>query len=341
MKTDGRKMDHKELTEIRKRAVNAVQEGESPEVVSRVMGINRTSIYNWLSLYRSGGWRALDAKKRGGRKPKVNGKIIKWIYEAVTLKEPRQFKFPFVLWTSKMLKEVIFKKWGISLSKASICRLLNQLGLSAQKPLWRAYQQDPERVQKWLKEEYPAIKKAALKERAQIWFADEAGVRSDYHSGTTWAEKGVTPIVSSTGARFGLNMISAVSNNGSMRFKCVQGKINADVFIEFLKGMIKDCKCKIYMIVDGHPTHKAKKVTNFVEANAGFLKLFYLPPYSPELNPDEYVWNELKNNCVGRMSFSNKEELKESIHSFLRSLQKLPDKIMSYFCSKTTAYAYA
>ncbi len=337
--TDARKLKHGELTELRKRGVTAVQNGESPEDVARILGISRVTIYNWLALYRNGGWDALDANKRGGRKPKLNAKSMKWLYKAITNKTPEQYRFPFVLWTSKLVGKLIKERFGIKLSKASVCRLLNQLGLSAQRPLWRAYQQSPERVEDWIQNEYPAIRARAKREKAEIWFADEAGIRSDAHAGTTWSPKGKTPIVSSTGARFGMNVISAVNPQGKFRFMCVKGRVNAGVFIDFLKRMIESTDRKVFLIVDGHPSHKAKKVSKFLESVADRMELFFLPPYSPELNPDEYVWNDLKNNSLGRKAITSIEEMKQEIISYLRFIQKTPERVRSFFNAPTTAYA--
>lgn len=339
MKTDARALDHKTLTELRKRAVSRVQEGESPTVVARVLGINVRTLFRWLSLYRGGGWQNLDASKRGGRPRKLDGKAMKWVHDTVTLKNPLQLKFPFALWTSRMIQELIRKHLGIKLSRSSVCRLLGQLGLSAQRPLWRAYQQDPEAVRKWVEETYPEIRRKAQRVGAEIYFEDEAGVRSDFHSGTTWAERGQTPIVSSTGARFGANMISAVSPRGLMRFMVTKGSVTAAVFMEFLQRLLINAPGPVFVIVDGHPTHKAKSVKKFVEAQRGNLKLFYLPAYSPELNPDELVWNDLKNNCVGRKILTSREELQDHVRRHLLRLQKMPKLIRSFFRTPTTMYA--
>jgi transposase len=339
VKHDARKLTATQLTELRKRAVTAVQNGESPEVVARSLCINRVTIYGWLARYRAGGISALNASKRGGRKPKVKGSMLRWVYNAVTMKNPEQFQFQFALWTSKMLAKIIQQRFGIQLSKASVCRLLNQLGLSAQKPLWRAWQQDSDRVEKWLNEEFPAIAKRAKKEAGVVWFGDEAGLRSDAHSGKTWAKKGETPVVRTTGARFGINLISAVNRLGELRFMCVEGRVNADVFIEFLERLIAGTQRKVFFVVDGHPSHKAKKVSTFVEAHKDRIELFFLPPYSPELNPDELVWNDLKNNGVGRTAISGPDMLKRTAVNYLRKLQKLPERVASYFKAPDTKYA--
>jgi len=337
--TDARRLTHTQLTDLRKRGVTAVQNGESPEDVVRALGISRATIYGWLSRYRQGGWGRLDAKKRGGRKPKLGGRALAWVYRVVTLGDPRQYKFEFALWTSEMVRELIRRRWKISLSRASVCRLLNQLGLTAQRPLWRAYQQNPQVVEKWLKEDFPAIRREAKRLGAEIWFGDEAGVRSDAHAGTTWAPCGRTPIVSTTGARFGLNLISAVNGQGLFRFMGVRGRVNAGVFIQFLKRLLVKADRMIFLIVDGHPTHKAKKVRAFAASESKRLRLYFLPPYSPELNPDEYVWNDLKNNGIGRKVIQGPDQMKKDVLAHLRSLQKSPDLIKSFFKSPTTAYA--
>ena len=337
--TDGRKLTHSQLTELRTRAINAVQGGESPELVAKALCVNRTTIYDWLALYRSGGWDALKAGKRGGRKPKLDGKMLKWVYATVTMGNPLQFKFAFALWTRQMIAVLIQKKYGIKLSKTSVGRLLDQLGLTAQRPLWRAYQQNPEAVDRWLEEEFPAIKRAAARCKGEIWFGDEAGIRSDYHSGTTWAPKGETPVVKTTGARFGFNMISAVSPKGMLRFMVVEGTVGANQFIEFIKRLIHGTKRRVFLIVDGHPTHKAKKVKQFIESLNGQVSLHLLPGYSPELNPDEWVWRNLKSGVMGKLQHLTKQTMKMEAISHLRRLQKQPDIVRSFFHSKTTCYA--
>ena len=337
--TDARRLNHETLTELRKRGVSSVQDGQSPENVFKVLGICRATMYGWLARYRNGGWSALDARKRGGRKPKLDAKAIQWIYKTVTEKNPLQLKFTFALWTAKMIGQIIFTEFGIKLSKASVCRLLAQLGLTPQRPVWRAYQQRPEQVQKWLQEEYPRIRQLAKRKKAIIFFGDEAGVRSDHHSGTTWAVKGKTPVVSSTGARFGLNLISAVSAQGEFRFMTVKGRVGAVKFIEFLKRLIHNAERLIFLIVDGHPAHKAKCVARYVESVKDCLQLFFLPPYSPELNPDERVWNDLKNNAVGRKSIDSPKNLHKVVISHLRLVQKSPDRVRAYFQNETTKYA--
>jgi transposase len=337
--TDARRLSHTSLTDLRRRAVAGVQEGQSPEAIVKALGISRGTLYGWLAKYRNGGWNALDARKRGGRPPKLDGKAMRWIYATVTMKNPMQMKFTFALWTARMIGEVIRKQFGVTLSKASVCRLLIQLGLTPQRPVWRAYQQKPEAVQRWLRTEFPRIRKLARTVKAQVFFGDEAGIRSDHHAGTTWAAKGQTPIVSSTGARFGMNMISAVSAQGEFRFMIVPGRVNAGEFVNFIKRLLVGAEGMIFLIVDGHPAHKAKRVRTFVESVKDRFRLFFLPPYSPELNPDERVWNDLKNNAVGRQAITSPEQLHGAVLSHLRFIQKSPERVRAYFNNATTQYA--
>ena len=338
-KTDARKLSHEQLTELRKRGIAAVKNGATPSEAARILGVTRATVYGWLALVQQGGDAALEARKRGGRKPKLDGKSIAWLYQAITLGDPRQYRFEFALWTSKMVAELIWREFGVRLSKTSTCRLLNRLGLSPQRPLWRAYQQDPQVVEKWLRKDFPRIQALAKAKKARIWFGDEAGLRSDAHAGTTWARKGKTPVVSTTGARFGMNLFSAVNRQGEFRFMGVKGRINAGEFIEFLKRLVCGTKHPVFLVVDGHPTHKALKVDRYVKTTNGRLQLFYLPPYAPELNPDELVWNDLKNNGIGRKSISDLKQMKRDAISHLLSLQKKPRKIRSFFQTKTTSYA--
>jgi len=328
---DGRKLKHDVLTELRKRAVAMVQNGESPEVVVQALGFSRACIYNWLAMYRAGGWDALNARKRGGRPRKLQGPMIKWVYRTVVGKDPRQYSFPFALWTRNAIGSLIHKKFGIRLSANSVGRLLAQLGITPQKPLWRAYQQDPERVRAWVQEQYPTIEKEAKQMKAQIWFADESGLRSDYHAGTTWGAKGKTPVVCSTGARYRLNMISAVNRRGRMRFIIEKKGLNADVICRFLDRLMTGSKTPIFLIWDGHPVHKSSKVTEKVQSYKGQLRLYLLPSYSPELNPGEGVWREVKSHRLGRAGIFSFAEMKSKALGALRFLLNRPEIIRSFF----------
>ena len=338
-KSDARKLDHKTLEAIRMRAVEQVQAGESPEAVIKALGFSRACIYQWLACYREGGWEALRAQPLAGRPRRLTGKQVRWIYRTVTMKSPLQLKFPFALWTRTMIVKLIHDRFGVRLSAVSVGRLLAQLGLTCQRPLYVAYEQNPSLVEQWLEKEYPRIRAEALKTGAEIYFGDESGVRSDGHAGTTWSPKGQTPIVMATGQRFGLNLLSAVSPKGLLRFMVVKGRVGGEQVCEFLRRLMQRAKRPVFLILDGHPMHKSKLVRECEQSYGGKLKLFFLPPYSPELNPDEQVWHDLKSNAIGRSEIMSREDLEAKVVTHLEKLKGLPRKIRSFFQLPTTRYA--
>ena len=338
-KADGRALSHEALEAIRIRAVRQVETGESPEVVIKTLGFARACIYNWIALYREGGEEALRAKPVPGRPPKLDGRQLQWLCRTIADKTPLQFKFEYALWTREMVRELIRERCGVKLSGVSVGRLLHKLGFSPQRPLHRAYEQDPAAVERWRRKDFPKIRSLAKAQKAEIFFGDEAGVRSDYHAGTTWGAKGVTPVVTATGARVSVNLVSAISARGNMRFMLVPGRMNAAKFIVFLKRLLHGAKRPVFLILDSHSIHRSAAVRNFVTATRGMLRLFFLPPYSPELNPDELVWNDLKANSVDRRSLRSGKEIKAAVLRHMRSLQRMPDKVRSFFREEHVAYA--
>jgi transposase len=339
-KDDARKLDHKTLEEMRMRAVKRIQDGASPEIIAGVLGVDRSTVYGWLARYRRGGWNGLKARPLSGRPPKLDGKKLRWVYDTVTRKNPLQLKFAFALWTREMVAKLIKDKFHIVLSAVSVGRLLAQLGITCQKPLHRARERDEALVQQWLKKDYPKIKKMAQKQGAEIYFGDAAHIRSDHHAGRTWGRRGETPIVETTGARHGMSLISAISSRGHMRFMIKEkGGVNAGVFIEFLKRLLAGAERVIFLIVDRGPAHIARKTKAFVESLNGSLRLFYLPPYSPDRNPDELVWKHLKADTVGRMTVTSKDDFKAKVRSSMRRLQNNPEKILSFYQKPSLRYA--
>ena len=321
-------------------AVRRVEAGESPEAVAAGLGINRRTIYRWIEAFHYGGEAALKAKPIPGAPPKLDARQMARLARIVRTKNPLQLNFEFALWTLAMIRVLIRREFAVSLSEVSVGRLMRRLGFSPQRPLYRAWQQDPARVERWRAEEYPRIAARAKREGALIFFADESGIRSDHHAGTTWAPVGETPVVKATGARYGLNMLSAVNALGHFRFMTVEGRVNASVFRDFLKRLITGMERKIFLIVDGHPAHKAKLVSRFVADNAAAIELFFLPPYAPELNPDELAWGHIKTR-IAKATVQTKHELKAMVERVMRRLQKMPEIVAGFFHAPTRAYARA
>jgi len=336
--SDGRKHDHHTLQVMRQQAVKAVKSGQTVQSVAAAMGLNVRTVFDWLAKFAEGGQTALLAKPISGRPPKISAEEMRWIARTVKDHTPQQYKFEFGLWTLSLIGELIRREFGKSLSLASVSRVMKLLGFTAQKPLYRAWQQDAVLVRRWETELYPAIKAAAKAAGATIYFADEAGIRSDYHTGTTWAPRGETPVVEVTGRRFSFNMLSAVSPRGEFRFMVHEGNVTAPVFKVFLQRLMIGATKPVFVIVDGHPTHKSKLVRDFVDKQEGQLRLFYLPPYSPHLNPDEQVWAHVKRR-VAKQFVQDKDEMKRLAIGALRRLQKLPAMIRSFFQQTECQYA--
>ena len=338
---DGRKLDHKTLEVLRFRAVERVEAGAHPEDVAEALGLARGTVYMWLAKYREGGREALRARPVPGRPAKLSGEQLRRLYALIVGADPRQLEFEFALWTREMVRELIRREFKVALSVVSVGRLLRKLGLSPQRPLYRAYQQNPEAVERWRSEEYPAIRAQAEAEGATIYFADEAGIRSDYHAGTTWSPVGETPVVKATGARFSVNMVSAVTAKGALRFAVYDQSFTTRTFLDFAKRLLHDTDGPVYLIVDGHPTHRAKAVKEFVASTRGRLKLFLLPGYSPELNPDEWVWKNVKHDKIARRGVTSKDDLKAKAIGALRRLQKLPHLVRGFFADPHLRYITA
>ncbi len=336
---DGRKLSHATLEELRLRAVRMVESGIRPDELAKTLGLNRSTIFKWIKLNVDGGEQALKAKPIPGRPSTLEAKHLRWLSRILIDKTPRQLKLPFGLWTRDQIIEVVRRKYGIKLSKSALSRVLCKLGFTFQKPALRFKQQDPIIVNKWLTTDYPLIQEEALRVDAEIYFGDEACVSSAYALGKTIGKKGVTPVIKRTSKRFKVNMLSAVSAKGSCRFMVTEKSGTTEVFITFLKRLIDGAKRPIFLIVDNHPIHKSKKVQAFVESNRERIKLFYLPPYSPELNPDEMVWNDVKNHELSRHLIDNLETLKKIVYSRLFQLQKKTSKVISFFKLPTTVYA--
>ncbi|NKC15817.1 MAG: IS630 family transposase [Gammaproteobacteria bacterium] len=336
-KTDGRSLPHSAREAIRRHAVAQVLSGESPEKVIKALGFHRSCIDDWLSRYEQGGEQALSTGKITGRPRKCPDEYADRLRELVKT-NPLQLDFHDALWTRSMIQILLKDKFGIEVSERSVGNILSRLGMSAQRPRFKAYEQNPDQVKVWLRETWPEVQREAKRRRARVYFGDESTIRSDYHRGTTWGVRGDTPVVAKTGRRFSVNRLSAVSPKGHLRFMVTESRVTADVFIDFLRRLLHNAKRSVYLIVDGHRIHRAKKVQEFVRNSQGKLTLVWLPPYSPELNPDELVWHHVKSQRIGRTVVATKEQLMALARSVLHSLQQNTQIIKRFFYEKHVRY---
>jgi transposase len=340
---DSRSLDQSAQEILRIKSVKAIINGKTQAEVAALFEVSLKAVNNWWKIYREDGMPGLRMKSRRPKSADQGGKLKGWqcssIVRTIMRKTPDQLEFGFMLWTRDAVSELIKKRFRVRISKWTVGRLLKQWGMSPQKPVKKAYQQQPAVVKNWLDKEYPQIARKAAREKAEIHWGDEMGVRSDDQIGRTYGKVGQTPVVKVSGQRFSCQMISTVSNRGSLRFMIFEGKFNADMCIVFLKRLIKDSRRKIFLILDGHPVHKSKKVKNWIAANASKISLFVLPAYSPELNPDELLNQDVKTNAVRKKRAANKAELKRNLIGYLRGRQKRPHLVRRYFEAKHVRYA--
>lgn len=340
---DSRSLDQSAQEVLRQKAVKALISGKTQAEVSELFGVSMKAISNWWRTYRESGMSGLRKRSRRPKSADEGGKLKGWqcasIVRTIITKTPDQLEFGFMLWTRDAVAELIQDRFKIRLSKWTVGRLLKQWGMSPQKPVKKAYQQQPAVVQNWLDKEYPRIARKAAREKAEIQWGDEMGVRSDDQIGRTWGKIGKTPVIKVSGQRFSCQMISTVSNRGTLRFMIFDGKFNADVCITFLKRLIKDTKQTIFLILDGHPVHKSRKVKAWIAAHKAKISLFILPAYSPELNPDELLNQDVKTNAVRKKRAANQNELKRNLIGHLRKRQKQPALVRRFFQAKHVRYA--
>lgn len=304
-----------------------------------IFSITERAVNKIWNKYKTQGKRSLLSKKRGVKVgKKINGQQAAEVRRLIKDKLPDQLKLAYGLWTREAVQQLIERRYGVVLSVKQVGRYLKSWGYTPQKPIRKAFEQKPKLVKQWLEKEYPAIKKRATKEKAVIYFGDETGMRSDHQAGRSYAPKGETPVIKSTGQRFSLNMISAISNKGHLQFMIIE-RFNGDVFIDFLKRMIKYSREKIFFVTDGHPAHKTKKLKAWLEENKTRIEVFFIPPYSPELNAQEYLNQDVKTNVIGKKRPINKAEMRTNVEDFMFNRKNNKKQVQKYFHQKHVRYA--
>jgi transposase len=324
--------------EERLSACEALEQGVSADEIAKVLKVSRSSVFEWQKAYRAHGPQALRTKRTRGPDSKLSDGQMSQLYRLVAGNDPRQLSFGLALWTRGMIQELIFRQFGVRLSIVSVGNILGKLGMSPQRPLYRSYEQDPEKVAEWKERTFPQIQARAKKEGAAIFFADEASVRTNYHAGTTWAPAGKTPVVSGSGRTRSISMVSAVSPRGELHFQVHETGIRQEEFLEFCKMLLADAGRPVFLIMDNSQVHRAKILKTYADQSNGMLTLFFLPPYSPDLNPDEWVWKKVKHDNLGRASVKDESQLAEFANAALVKLKAMQEKIRSFFGDPALRY---
>ena len=344
-KQDARNLSPEQQKILRIKAVDMVFKHKyTQRAAAEVLEVSRTHLNRWCKAFEEGGYDALELGRRG-RKP--NEKRLLQAHQCATIvniicdRTPDQEKMPFVLWERVAVRELIKQKFGVTIALRTVTDYLKRWGMTPQRPVERAREQNSKAVQVWLKETYPEIKSRAEKEGVKILWGDETGVQNSANTGRSFAPKGKTPVIKKQGKKLRVNMVSAVSNKGEIRFKIYSSKMTQQVFIDFLKQVVKTFDSKVFMIVDNLKVHHGKLVQEWVTEHSDQIELFFIPSYSPELNPDEYLNRDLKKNVNRASAPRTMEELKSNLLSFMRKIQKLPNRVRKYFKSSHIAYAAA
>lgn len=338
--TDGRKLNKEAQQEVRKRVIEYWQEHKNMRQAGILYSVPYITVRKWVNKVKNQGITSIQQDQRGRPEGKAfNKRQENQIIRKLIDKTPDQLKLRFGLWTRETVSELIWREYGVRRSVWQIGRYLKEWGFTPQKPVYQFYEQDNAIVKEWLSRDYPKIKKKAQNARATIFWGDETGIWSTDTRGRSFAPKGKTPRILKTGKQFGITMISAISNRGKIFFMFHKGGVNSEVFLKFLSKLIKGQKKKIYLIVDNFPSHKTKRIKEWVEKNNNRIELFYLPPYSPELNPDEYLNQDLKANITGKISMNSSDDLKKGVKNFMNKRKRNPEQVKKYFHHHKVKYA--
>ena len=343
MKTkDTRKLTQEAQEAIRLRAVKAVCTGMTQREAAKSFGVTECVVSRWMKAYNTLGIEGLKKRRRG---PKTSRSVLKG-WQAATIcniirdRHPEQLKLPFALWTSRSIRDLIRRRFGILLARRSIRRYMQRWGFTPQKPKRIAYEKNAAAVERWKRRQYPAIRALAKKENARIYWADEMGLRSDHQAGRSYSPKGVTPTRMGTGKRFSCNMISAITNRGDLSFMVFKSRFTGKVFISFMERLIKESKGrKVFLIVDGHPAHRSLAARRWVEERPDKIRLYFLPSYSPELNPDECVNNDVKSNAVGTQVIKSRAAMIGKVRNYLKKRKGDRKQVKRYFHEPDVRYA--
>ena len=342
MKKDARTLKKQVQEEKRRTSIKLWKKSLSTSEIADLLEVSIRSVQLWIAAYKSGGMSALKTRRMGS--PKGAGKTLTDEQETFIRRQiqdvyPDQLKLDYALWTRKAVMELIKKEYTIDMPIRTVGEYLKRWGMTPQKPQKRAYEQRSPEVKQWLEEDYPAIKKRAKKEEAEIFWGDETGLKNNCQHERGYAPKGKTPVIKLNANHESINMLSAITNQGKVRFRVFEGTMNADILIDFMMRLVNRSKKKIFLILDNLKVHHAKPVKEWLEEHKAMIEVFYLPAYSPELNPDEYLNCDLKKGVHSGKPARNKKQLKDKTRKHMKMLQNKPARVKKYFMNENIRYA--
>ena len=339
---DARSLPAAAQEEKRRLAIRLRQEGRTFADIGASVGVHRATVLGWWKRFEAGGLAALTAQRRG-RRPGTHRRLTaaqeRTMQRLIADRTPDQLRLPFALWTRAAIGELLHRRCSVRLPVRTIGHYLKRWGFTPQKPLKRAYEQRPEAIEHWLTHEYPAIAARARREGAEIHWGDETSLSTSDPRGRGFAPRGQTPVLTVVSQRKSVSFLSTITNQGKVRFMVLPGPLSAPILIRFLRCLLRDTGRKVFLILDNLNVHKAAKVRAWVRAHRDALAVFYLPPYAPELNPDEYLNGDLKLGVAARAPARTQPELTSAARSHLRTLQRRPDRVRRFFEHPRVTYA--
>lgn len=343
MKEDGRKLSKEQQVEARRRAMRLLKSGWHERDIAEAMGVHERTVRQWKQHQRDHGTEALLRDERGrqqGEGRKLTASQEKEVRGLIAEKLPEQLKLSFALWTRKAVAELLEQRFGLKLPVRTMGLYLKRWGFTPQKPIKKAYEQNPKKVKEWLEQEYPQIAARAKAEGAEIYWGDQTGVNNQPNAPRGFAPRGQTPVIKQMSKRFGSSVMSAVSNRGSARWMVYKGALDSAMLIRFMERLLRSMNGrKVYLILDNLRVHHSKPVKAWLEEHQEAIAVHHLPSYSPELNPDERLNRSLKSKLGQLPAAKDERSLQKQIIGRLISCQKQPERIQSFFTSSSTRYA--
>ncbi len=341
-KIDNRKLGKEAQQQLRYLSIKLYKKGMSSITASDFLGVHSSSVRKWWKIYKLQGIKGLTIKKRGvkeGFNRKLSQEQTKILKETILNKTPDEIDLKFSLWTRRVIKFAILRLFNIIMPIRTVGLYMHRFGFTPQKPIRRAYQQNKKLVKKWIEEDYPNIKKKAKEEKAEIHWLDETGLKSNDYRGKSYSPKGKTPVIRVDARRINMNLISTITNNGKIRFMTYPENMNSKILIKFIRKLVYKKERKVFIILDNLSVHHSKHFKAWLKDKKEKIEVFYLPPYSPELNPDEYLNRDLKSNFYRNYFGRNKKLFKKNITSFMKKLQNTKNGAKKYFKNNNAKYA--